>query len=53
LANSFNIQDIFITFSLLSLIAGLIYSSQKSRIQKELTRVLKAESEAGSSNDHI
>lgn len=52
LANSFNIQDIFITFSLLSLIAGLIYSSQKSRIQKELARVLKAESEAGNSNEH-
>lgn len=53
LANSFDIQDIFITFSLLSLIAGLIYSSQKSRIQKELSRVLKAESEVGNSNDHI
>ena len=52
LANSFNIQTIFVVFSLLSLIAGIIYTSQKSKIQKELAKVLKAEAETVSSNEH-
>ncbi|KAF5048515.1 hypothetical protein DSECCO2_449260 [anaerobic digester metagenome] len=52
LADSFNIQDIFVTFSLLSLIAGLIYLTQKSRVQTELTRVLEAGTEAGNSDEH-